>query len=158
VANVREPTFGPLGAKITGMAVTLDVGDANDNHPKNKQDVGLRLALWALGDVYDQKVSATSGPLPAGHKIRGNEVVMTFKHTGGGLSAKGGLKGFVIAGEDKTWKPAQARIEGDAVIISSPDVPKPVAARYAWDVSPEASLYNGAGLPASPFRTDDWTN
>lgn len=157
-AYVRDAQLKALSLKNTGMAVTLDVGDANDNHPKNKQDVALRLAQWALGDVYEQKVPATSGPLPAGHKIKGGEVVMSFKHTEGGLTAKGDLKGFVIAGEDKVWKPAQAHIEGETVVISSPDVPKPAAARYAWDVSPEASLYNGAGLPASPFRTDDWTN
>lgn len=157
-AYVRDAQLKALSLKNTGMAVTLDVGDANDNHPKNKQDVALRLAQWALGDVYQQKVQATSGPLPAGHQIKGGEVVMSFSHTEGGLKAKGELKGFVIAGEDKVWKPAQARIEGETVVISSPDVPKPAAARYAWDVSPEASLYNGAGLPASPFRTDDWTN
>ncbi|MGV3660544.1 MAG: sialate O-acetylesterase [Prosthecobacter sp.] len=157
-AYVRDAQLEALSLKNTGMAVTLDVGDANDNHPKNKQDVGLRLATWALGEVYEQKVPATAGPLPAGHKIRGNEIVMSFKHTDGGLAAKGDLKGFVIAGEDKMWKPAQARIEGETVVISSPEIPKPAAARYAWDVSPEATLFNGAGLPASPFRTDDWKN
>ena len=95
--------------------------------------------------------------LPAGHKVRGTEIVLSFTHTDGGLAAKGGeLKGFVIAGEDKQWKPATARIDGDQVIVSSPDVKKPTAARYAWENFPTCNLYNGAGLPATPFRTDKW--
>jgi sialate O-acetylesterase len=95
--------------------------------------------------------------LPAGHEVRGSEIVLSFQHTNGGLVAKGGeLKGFVIAGEDRQWKPAQARIVGDKIIVSSPEVPKPVAARYAWENNPVCNLFNGAGLPASPFRTDDW--
>jgi hypothetical protein len=155
-AFVREAQLQALRVKNTGMIVTLDVGDANDNHPKNKQDVGRRLALWALGDVYAQKVPATSGPLPVGHEIRGSEVVVKFTHLENGLTANGELKGFVIAGEDKMWQPAQARIEGGTVVISSPAVPKPVAVRYAWDASPDCTLFNGTGLPASPFRTDDW--
>lgn len=155
-AFVREAQLQALKVKDTGMVVTLDVGDNNDNHPKNKQDVGKRLAMWALGEAYDQKVAATSGPLLAKHTIRGSEVVVEFTHTEGGLTAKDGLKGFVIAGEDKVWKPAQAKIEDKGVVISSPDVPKPVAVRYAWESGPEATLFNGAGLPASPFRTDDW--
>ena len=96
-------------------------------------------------------------PLPAGHQVRGSEVLLSFKHTDGGLTAKGGeLKGFVVAGEDKQWKPAQVRIEGDRVIVSSAEVKQPVAVRYAWENFPTCNLYNGAGLPASPFRTDDW--
>jgi hypothetical protein len=154
---VRESMLKSLSVPKTGMAITMDIGDPKDIHPKNKQDVGKRLALWALGTVYGEKVPAISGPLPAGHKIRGSEVVLSFKHTNGGLVAKGGaLKGFVIAGEDKQWKPAIARIEGDKVIVSSVDVPKPVAARYAWSDNPDCNLFNGAGLPASPFRTDNW--
>ena len=124
--------------------------------PPNKQDVGLRLAQWALGAVYGRKV-ATSGPLPAGHEIRGSEIVVRFRHTDGGLTAKDGdIKGFVIAGENRAWKPAQARIEGDTVIVSAPNVRQPVAVRYAWAADPICDLRNGAGLPASPFRTDDW--
>jgi hypothetical protein len=83
-------------------------------------------------------------------------MTLSFMHTEQGLAAHGELKGFVVAGEDKQWKPAGARIDGDKVIVSSPDVPQPVAARYAWGVSPDCTLFNGAGLPASPFRTDDW--
>ncbi|HEX3655019.1 MAG TPA: sialate O-acetylesterase [Pirellulales bacterium] len=154
---VREAMLQSLRVKKTGMAVTVDIGEPNDNHPKNKQEVGRRLALWALGTVYGQKVPATSGPLPAGRKIRGSEVVLSFEHTDGGLVAKGGeLKGFQIAGEDKVWKPAQAKIEGTEVVVSNPEVKQPVAVRYAWASNPDGNLYNGAGLPASPFRTDDW--
>ena len=153
---VREAMLKTLALKDTGMAITIDIGDEKDIHPKNKQDVGRRLAAWALGTVYGQKV-ATSGPMPAGHQVRGSEVWLSFKHADGGLVAKGGeLKGFVVAGEDKQWKSARARIEGDKVIVSSADVKQPVAARYAWENLPTCNLYNGAGLPASPFRTDDW--
>ncbi len=151
---VREAMLKTLELPKTGMAITIDIGDEKDIHPKNKQDVGRRLAAWALGTVYGQKV-ATSGPLPAGHQVRGSEVVLSFKHTDGGLIAKGGeLKGFVIAGADQQWKPAQARIEGDQVIVTSTDVKQPTAVRYAWENWPTCNLYHGAGLPASPFRTD----
>jgi len=154
---VREAQLKSLRLPHTGMAVAIDIGEPNNIHPKNKQDVGKRLALWALGDVYGKKVPATSGPLPAGHEVSGSNLIVTFTHAEGGLLAKAGdLKGLVIAGADQQWKPAQARIEGDKVIVSSPAVPKPVAVRYAWSENPECNLYNGAGLPASPFRTDDW--
>ena len=104
-----------------------------------------------------EKSPATSGPLPDGHKVRGNEIVLTFKHTNGGLVAKDGdLRGFMIAGEDKQWKPAATQIDGDKVIVCSPEIAKPVAVRYAWENFPTCNLYNGAGLPATPFRTDDW--
>lgn len=153
---VREAMLKTLALPKTGMAITIDIGEEKDIHPKNKQDVGRRLAAWALGTVYGQRV-ATSGPLPADHHVRGSEMVLSFKHTDGGLTAKGGeLKGFIIAGADKQWKPAQARIEGEKVIVSSTEVKQPIAARYAWENWPTCNLYNGAGLPASPFRTDDW--
>ncbi len=154
---VREAMLNTLALPRTGMGINIDIGDEKDIHPKNKQEVGRRLSLWALGTVYGRKVPATSGPLPAGHEVRGGEVVLKFKHADGGLVARGGaLQGFVVAGEDRQWKPAQARIAGDRVIVSSPDVAKPVAARYAWENFPTCNLYNGAGLPASPFRTDRW--
>ncbi len=154
---VREAMLKTLRLPHTGMAITVDIGDSKDIHPKNKQEVGRRLALWALGQVYRQPVPATSGPLPAGQERRGAEIVLSFTHTEGGLQAKDGdLKGFVIAGEDRQWKPAQARIEGEQVLVSSSEVKTPVAVRYAWEADPICNLYNGAGLPASPFRTDDW--
>jgi len=155
--RMREAMLKTLKVKNTGMAIAIDVGEANNIHPKNKQEVGRRLALWALGTVYGQKVPATSGPLPSGHEFRGGEVVLKFDHADGGLVAKDGeLKGFLIAGEDKKWVSASAKIQGGEVIVSSPDVPKPAAVRYAWENNPQCNLYNGAGLPASPFRTDDW--
>lgn len=153
--EVREGMLKTLSLPKTGMAITLDIGDPKDIHPKNKQEVGRRLSLWALGEVYEQKVASTSGPLPTGHTVKGANIEITFRHTEGGLVAKGGeLREFVISGTDEVWKPAAARIEGEKVIVSSPSVPQPVAVRYAWKPNPEASLFNGAGLPASPFRTD----
>lgn len=155
--TMREAFLKTLSLPKTGMAVTIDVGDAKDIHPKNKQAVGQRLALWALGTVYGKDVPATSGPLPAGHEIQGSEVMLKFTHTNGGLVAKGGdLTGFIIAGEDQQWHPATARIDGETVIVSSPEVSSPTAVRYAWENDPQCNLFNGGGLPASPFRTDDW--
>lgn len=153
---VREAELKTLRLPKTGMAITVDIGEPKNIHPMNKQEVGRRLSLWALGEVYGKKIAETSGPLPAGHEVRGAEIVLAFTHAAGLQAKNGELKGFVIAGEDKQWKPAQARIEGEKVIVSSPDVKKPVAARYAWVDNPDCNLYNGAGLPASPFRTDDW--
>ena len=151
---IRESMLKSLSVKDSGMAITIDIGDPKDIHPKNKQDVGKRLAMWAEATVYGKNV-ACSGPLPAGHVVRGNEVVVTFKHADGGLAAKGGaLRGFVIAGADKKWLPAQARIEGQTVVVSHPEVKQPTAVRYAWCDNPECNLYNAAGLPATPFRTD----
>jgi hypothetical protein len=152
---VREAMLQALKLPATGMVVTTDIGEAHNNHPKNKQDVGLRLAQWALGTVYGQKVPATSGPLPAGHEVRGSEVALSFTHTDGGLVAKDGdLKGFTVAGADKQWVKATARIDGDRIIVSSPEVKQPIAVRYSWAANPDGNLFNGAGLPASPFRTD----
>jgi sialate O-acetylesterase len=144
-----------LSIPKTGMGINIDIGDKKDIHPKNKQEVGRRLSLWALGPVYGQSVAATSGPLPLEQKIRGNEVVLSFQHANGGLVASGGtVKGFMIAGENMEWKSASARIDGDTVIVSSSEVMNPIAVRYAWENFPDCNLYNGAGLPASPFRTD----
>ena len=154
---VREAMLKTLALPHTGMGINIDIGEEKDIHPKNKQEVGRRLSLWALGEVYGQKMNSTSGPLPSGHEIRGSQIVLRFSHADGGLSAKdGALEGFILAGEDRQWKPAAARIEGETVVVSSPEVTSPVAARYAWENFPRCNLYNGAGLPASPFRTDDW--
>ena len=153
---IREEMLKTLAVKNTGMAITVDVGEANNIHPKNKQAVGHRLALWALAKVYGKDIPY-SGPLPDGHKIKGDKIVLSFKHTDGGLVAKDGdLKGFAVAGEDHRWVAADAHIEGSKVIVSSPEVKAPKAARYAWAANPDCNLFNGAGLPASPFRTDDW--
>jgi sialate O-acetylesterase len=155
-AMVREGMLKSLAVTNTGMAVAIDIGMPNNIHPINKQEVGRRLALWARANVYGEKI-AFSGPLPAGHKISGGEIILSFKHTDGGLVARGGnLNGFVIAGADKEWHWGKARIEGETIVVSSPDVKSPVAVRYAWADNPKCNLYNDAGLPASPFRTDDW--
>ena len=154
---MRESMLKTLSLPKTGMAVTIDIGEAKDIHPKNKQEVGRRLSLWALGNVYGRKVAAASGPLPAGHEIKGGEVVVTLTHAEGLKTRDGApVKGFQLAGTDKQWKPATARIDGAKLIVTSAEVAAPVALRYAWLDFPETNLVNSADLPASPFRTDDW--
>lgn len=141
----------------TGMAVTIDIGDAERIHPANKQDVGRRLARWALCDVYGRRVEP-SGPLYRAMEIRGPKVVVSFDHVGKGLKAgeEGAVEGFTVAGADRAFVPAIARIEGEQVVVFSPAVTKPVAVRYAWAANPACDLANAEGLPASPFRTDEW--
>jgi len=141
----------------TGIAVTIDVGDPKDLHPHRKFEVGERLALWALGTTYKQSIEY-SGPLYQAMQVEGSEVRLQFTHVGSGLVAHGetGLQGFAIAGADRKFQWAQARIEGSSVVVSSKDVPAPAAVRYAWGDSPLCNLFNHEGLPASPFRTDDW--
>lgn len=156
-AELREAQTMALDLPNTGMAVTIDIGDADDIHPKNKQDVGKRLALQALAQVYDYDI-VNSGPLYRTYKIENDKIRLYFDHIGTGLIAKGGqtLQGFAVAGEDSNFVWAKAVIEDETVIVSSPNVPKPVAVRYAWADNPLCNLYNQEGLPASPFRTDDW--
>lgn len=138
------------------MAVIIDIGDAKDIHPKNKQDVGKRLALWALAQTYVKDV-VYSGPLYQSKEIDGSRVILHFDHVDGGLVAKDGpLEGFAIAGADRKFVWADAKIVGDTVVVTSDDVTKPLAVRYAWADNPVCNLYNKAGLPASPFRTDMW--
>jgi sialate O-acetylesterase len=140
-----------------GLAVTIDVGDAKDVHPHRKAEVGQRLALWALGTTYHEPI-VYSGPLYESMTVEENTIRIRFTHVGKGLEAKGGaeLRGFAIAGQDQRFHWASASIDGDSVIVSSPEVADPVAVRYAWADSPECNLYNAEGLPASPFRTDAW--
>jgi sialate O-acetylesterase len=155
-AELREAQTMTLREPQTGMAVIIDIGDENDIHPRNKLDVGRRLAAWALAGTYGQKV-IPSGPLFDKYTIEGDKVRIRFKYGSGLKTIDGGpVKGFAIAGEDHRFVWADARIDGDTVIVSSPTVPKPVAVRYGWADNPIANLYNNAGLPASPFRTDDW--
>jgi len=155
---IREQFLKSLAVPNTGMAVTIDVGEAGDIHPKNKQEVGRRLAQWALATTYGKDVVAC-GPLLRGSRKREGAIVVEFSHVGGGLMARDGgpLKGFAIAGEDKRFVWAEAKIEGDAVVVSSRQVKDPAAVRYAWANNPDCNLVNRAGLPASPFRTDDWS-
>lgn len=124
--------------------------------PKNKQEVGRRLSLIALNQTYGKNINY-SGPIYSHMQLRNNEIEIFFKHTNGSLIAQGGeLKGFTIAGADHIFYPAEAKIIGDKVIVSSPKITFPIAVRYGWANNPECTLYNKAGLPASPFRTDDW--
>ena len=143
----------------TGMAIINDVGEANDIHPKNKHDVGERLALWALAKDYGQD-RVYSGPLYKSRIVKDGAVQIVFAHTGAGLRSRDGskLRRFEIAGPDKVWHWADVRItSSDTIMVSSKDVNDPVAVRYAWAANPEgANLVNSAGLPASVFRTDDW--
>ncbi len=156
--ELREAQTMALQLRHTGMAVTTDIGNPNDIHPTNKQDVGKRLALWALADTYGRKL-VYSGPLYRQVTKEDGKLRLWFDHVGGGLTAEGGtLKGFVIAGADRVFHPARARIDGKTVVVSSPDVADPAAARYGWADNPENTLRNAEGLPASPFRTDQWRN
>lgn len=153
--TVREEMAKTLSVPKTGMAITLDVGEAGDIHPKNKQDVGKRLAMWALADVYGDKEYSPSGPLYDKHVVKEGQVIISFKNTMGKLNVKGEeLKGFAICGADKKWQWAKAKLQGDTVIVSHPDIKDPVAVRYAWAENPAATLYGAHGVPAAPFRTD----
>jgi sialate O-acetylesterase len=157
-AQVREAQLMTV-QKVphTGLAVTIDVGDPNDLHPHRKLEVGQRLAVWALGTTYKQPVEP-SGPLYDSMQIEGGEARLHFEHVGSGLETRGDteLHGFAVAGADHKFHWADGHITGNTVIVSSRDVPQPVAVRYAWGDSPRCNLFNKEGLPASPFRTDDW--
>ena len=188
LANFRQPNSNPAGgdgwaplreAQLktvqevpnTGMAVTIDIGEADDIHPQNKFDVGRRLALWALARDYAKEDVVPSGPLLKSATAEGGTMRIGFDHVGTGLMAARKqrprdmsppkpvetLQGFAIAGTDRQWHWAEARIDADTVVVSAEAVPEPVAVRYAFSMNPEkANLYNREGLPASPFRTDDW--
>ena len=156
-AELREAQTMTLSLPNTAQAVAIDIGEALDIHPKNKQDVASRLALAALAKVYGFEGLVYSGPMYESCRVEGSAVRVKFAHTAGGLMAKGGtLKGFAIAGEDRQFVWADACIEGQTVVISSPAVPAPAAVRYAWAENPVCNLYNTSDLPACPFRTDDW--
>ena len=155
--RVREAQATALTLPNTGMAVTVDIGEAKNVHPHNKQDVGDRLARIALANVYGRKIEY-SGPVYDSMAVEGETVRLKFAHIGSGLIAKDGpLKWFEVAGSDRKFVPADARIDGRTVVLTSTTVKSPVAVRYAWDSYPEGcNLYNDAGLPAVPFRTDKW--
>lgn len=149
---VREQMLNALSTiPNSGMAITIDIGEAKNIHPANKQEVGRRLAQWALGAVYHKDVADTSGPLIDKATVKGGAFVITFTHAKG-LNAKGDLTEFEIAGEDGQWQAADAKIEGETVIVSCKAVAEPKQVRYAWKDNPVATLFNGAGIPASPFR------
>jgi len=156
-AELREAQAQALKLPATGMAVAIDIGDEHSLLPKNKEEVGARLALAAEEVAYGMDITG-QGPLFTAMKIAGGKARVSFAQTGGGLTVKGGgpLKGFAMAGADKRYFPANAKIERNKVIVWSDKVPKPVAVRYAWANTPDCNLYNKEGLPAAPFRTDDW--
>jgi sialate O-acetylesterase len=178
-AELREAQAKTLSVPNTGMAVLIDTGESEDIHPQSKQVAGERLAKIALAKTYGREV-VHSGPLYTSMKIEGSAIRLSFDHLGGGLVAKevpatydvmrkagktaplvrnspqSQLEGFAICGADKQWVWAEAKIEGDTVLVSSKQVPAPIAVRYAWSDNPTCNLYNAADLPASPFRTDDF--
>ena len=174
LANFKSPTTRPgqdsswaelqnaqrltLRLPKTGMAVINDVGAANDIHPRNKKTVGERLSRWALNRDYDQKDLVVSGPLYREFKVEEGQIRITFDNAGGLTTSDGKNPArFEIAGEDRIWRWAEVALDGESAIVSSEEVPNPVAVRYAWASNPKgANLVNGAGLPASLFRTDSW--
>ncbi len=154
----REAQARALALPQTGMAVTIDIGDPADIHPRNKQDVGKRLALQARKQIYGEAVEA-HGPMFSSAKREGNAMRVTFAH-GTGLRVKRAAEparvAFQVAGEDRKFVPAEAEVDGECLVVSAPSVKAPVAVRYGWANAPEARLFNGAGLPAAPFRSDNW--
>jgi len=158
-ALLREAQLKTLSLPNTAMAVTIDIGEWNDIHPLNKKDVGKRLALAAQKTAYGDEAVVYSGPLYKSMTVEGNKIILTFTNIGSGLMAKGGdqLKSFAICGTDKKFIWANAKIKNNKVIVWSDEVENPVAVRYAWADNPEgANLYNKEGMPASPFRTDEY--
>ncbi len=155
-ASLREAQTMTLSLPKTGMALAIDIGLANNIHPTNKQDVGKRLYLAAKHIAYNESV-VYSGPQFVNMNIKESMIELSFKHEGAGLKSNcDTLKGFAVAGEDKKFYWATAQIEGNKVIVTCKDVTKPVSVRYAWASNPDACLFNKEGLPAIPFRTDDW--
>ena len=158
-AELREAQTYALNLKTTGMSVTDDIGEPNDIHPKNKKDVGLRLAAIALNNIYDKPMEY-SGPVYESMLIQENKVVLNFTHTGSGLMVKdkyGYIRGFEIAGSDQQFHYAKAFLENNKVVVYANEVTSPVSVRYAWsDDNSDANLYNFEDFPAVPFRTDQW--
>ncbi|MBN2451809.1 MAG: sialate O-acetylesterase [Lentisphaeria bacterium] len=156
-AELREAQAMTLTLPNTGMACIIDIGEADDIHPRNKQDVGLRLALCALAGTYAHRDLVCSGPTFREMTREGQALRLRFDHGGGGLAVRGDtLTGFAIAGADQRFVRATARIDGDSVLVQAPELAEPVAVRYGWADNPPCNLYNREGLPAVPFRTDRW--
>jgi sialate O-acetylesterase len=153
-AFLREAQAGVLRLPRTGMAVTIDIGDPANIHPKDKQEAGRRLSLVARAQLLGDKVECF-GPMYAGIAREGSALRVRFGHAAG-LFATAKIGAFELAGADRRFFPADARIDGETVVVTSEDVAEPVAVRYAFRNAPVATLYNGAGLPAAPFRSDDW--
>lgn len=153
--ELREAQAMALKLPHTGMAVTMDIGDPADIHPRNKQEVGRRLALCALSGAYGQKIES-SGPVYDSMAVESGRVRLRFDHATGLAPADQPLTCFTIAGRDKRFVPAQAKVDGTTILVWSDQVPAPVAVRFAWGDADQPNLHNGAGLPAGPFRTDQW--
>lgn len=155
-AQFRDAQLKALALPHVGMAVAADIGDEDSVRPRNKEEVGRRLALWALADAYGQAV-VHSGPAYDGIKIEGEKIRIHFKHVGGGLKPpEGRLRGFRMSGDFRIFVDADAVIDGDTVVVSSREVKWPAAVRYGWSDNPDGNLANKEGLPASPFRSDTW--
>ena len=157
-AALREAQLMALATPNTGMTVTMDIGDPNDIHPTRKKEVGRRLSLLARAGTYGETDLVHSGPLYRSMAVEGSAIRVRFDHAGSGLDLRENPRGhLLIAGSDKRFVVATAVVDGDSVVVSSRRVPEPVAVRYAWEAAAEPNLFNREGLPASPFRTDDWT-
>ena len=158
LAGIWEAQLKTLAVPHTGMAVTVDIGNTRDIHPRNKQDVGKRLALWALAKDYGRKKLVYSGPLYKSMTIQGDAIHISFDHVGDGLVSRDGkaLSHFTIAGANKSFAAASATIKGKTVVVRADGVKQPVAVRFGWHHEAEPNLSNKNGLPASPFRTDSW--
>lgn len=154
-AQFRDAQRRVLSVPGTGMAVAIDLGEGENPRPRNKEEVGRRLALWAESQVYGRDV-VFAGPLYDSIRIEGDKVRVRFKNLGGGLKAEGRLRGFRLSGEFRIFTDADAVIDGDSVVVSSPEVKWPAAVRYGWADNPDCNLTNKEGLPASPFRSDSW--
>jgi len=156
--EIWEAQTASLSIPNTGMVVTTDIGNVKNIHPKNKQEVGRRLALWALAKTYGKNNLVYSGPLFKDVKFEGGLAVVSFDHVAGGLASRDDqpLSHFALAGKDKQFTPAVAKIVGDTVVLTADGVKDPVAVRFGWDHTAEPNLTNEEGLPASPFRTDKW--
>lgn len=159
-AELREAQTLTLSVKNTGQAIATDIGDANDIHPKNKQDVGKRLAYIALNKDYNMTDIIYSGPTYKFMNIQNDKIIITFDNVGSGLKVMnkyGYIEGFTIAGADQNFIWAKAYLEGkDKVVVYSDKIKEPAAVRYCWSINPDVNLFNGADLPAAPFRTDNW--
>jgi len=154
-AELREAQTAALTLPNTGMAVTIDIGEPKDIHPRNKEDVGKRLAYSALAQTYGLRIPYR-GPSYRSMAIAGPTVRVEFDHADGLTARDRAVSGFAVAGADRIFHSARAAIDGAAVVLCSPKVAAPLAVRYGWADCPVCTLYNAAGLPAEPFRTDDW--
>lgn len=157
-AFLREAQLMTLSVPNTGMAVTMDIGAADNIHPKPKKPVGERLALLALAKDYGKTKLVYSGPSFTSFKVEKKQIRLDFEHVGGGLASRDDqpLSCFTIAGADQVFVPAEAKIDGDSIVVSSDQVTKPVAVRFGWGSADAPNLMNKEGLPTSSFRTDDW--